>query len=151
MSAEPERHSPLPERPAQAAPVTLPAVPEIRRWIERTRHERAGLQDRANRLREQFEPLRSQLAGIERSIKVLDHFLGQVTVEGGDSTNGSAPSLWAIGRRLEPGQWSRQHASCRGCGTTERRHKANGYCTRCESRVRQQSIVAPRLDAQESP
>ena len=27
--------------------------------------------------------------------------------------------------------WSRKHAACLDCGTTEHKHHAHGYCTRC--------------------
>jgi hypothetical protein len=116
-----------------AAPVTLPAGPEMHRWIERTRQERQALVDRAARLRERFEPIRRELAGIERSIKVLDHFLAQVTVEDGPEPTAKS------GRRgvsLLNGQWSREHAACLGCGTTERKHIGNGYCSLCYHRRR---------------
>lgn len=117
-------------RPAPAAAVTLPSGPEMRRWIERTRAERAALQERAERVREKFEPIRKELAGIERSIKVLDHFLSQVTVEDAPAT--ATRSSSRRGRPLlPPGQWSRKHDRCLDCGTTERKHKAQGYCTVC--------------------
>jgi hypothetical protein len=122
----------LPSAPPQAsaaAPVALPDVPEIRAWIESTHQKRAALQGRADRLREQFEPLRKKLAGIERSIKVLDHFLGQITVDGESEDAPSKASRRGV--RLLSGKWSRQYDACRACGTDEKSHKAQGYCKGC--------------------
>lgn len=120
--------------PSAPSTVTLPSVPEIHRWVERTRQERAALQARADRLREQFEPLRKQLAGIERSIKMLDQILAQVAIDG-EATNGTAQARGSRpGARLPAGAWSRKHAACLMCGTAEKPHKAKGYCWDCYQR-----------------
>jgi hypothetical protein len=152
MSTEPEaRLTPVhgPQEAASPTRVTLPPVPEIRRWIDRTTQERAALQERADRLREQFEPLRKQLAGIERSIKVLDHFLAQVSLSD-DAPDARAPLRAVRGRpggRLPVGQWSRKHAACRACGTAAIPHKAQGYCGGCYDREVRSATRAPAQDA----
>jgi hypothetical protein len=119
------------EPTADVAPptqVSLPDIPEIRGWIETTQAKRAALQVRADRLREQFDPLRQQLAAVERSIKVLDHFLNQVTITTGAAMPVRRPRG---GPALLSGQWSRKHGACRGCGTADAPHKAQGYCKGC--------------------
>ena len=35
---------------------------------------------------------------------------------------------------MNPRPWSKQHACCVDCGTSERRHQAHGLCTRCYNR-----------------
>lgn len=32
--------------------------------------------------------------------------------------------------------WSRRYSACRGCGTTRRKHKGEGLCTRCHQAKR---------------
>lgn len=44
-----------------------------------------------------------------------------------------------------PGEWAIGWLCCQECGTTERRHKANGLCLRCYSRVRAKQ---PKVKAQ---
>lgn len=34
------------------------------------------------------------------------------------------------------GRWAQYHECCLGCGTVERKHDANGYCTRCTGRIK---------------
>jgi hypothetical protein len=113
------------------AEVTLPALPEVKRWVTRTRQDRAALQARADRIRAAWEPIRKQLADIHQSIKVLDHFLGQVAIAGDEAKAPDAGKTGPRGLPLAEGQWSRKFAACQGCGTTERKHKALGYCARC--------------------
>ena len=113
----------------QGKAVTLPSTPEVRRWIERTKQEREALLLRAAQVRERVEPLRKQLGGIERSIKVLDHFLAQVALD--SEPMDAAPVRSNRGGARLKDRWSRKYAACLGCGTTERRHKAQGYCGPC--------------------
>lgn len=120
--------------PGAATQVVLPSSPEMRRWVERTHHEREALKVRAERLREQFEPIRKTLAGIERSIKVLDHFRAQVSVEGAARNGAPTNRPGKRGAPLPDGQWSRNHAACLMCGKTENTHKAKGYCSGCYDR-----------------
>jgi hypothetical protein len=128
------------------AEVTLPALPEVRRWVTRTRQDRAALQARADLLKLQFEPLRRELAGVERSIKVLDHFLAQVAVAGDDAAGAAQPNgrqREHRGRPLPDGQWSRKFAACQGCGTIERKHKAGGLCGLCYDSPTSRRLPAP--------
>lgn len=110
--------------------VQLPDLPELRAWIDATKQKRQRLQDRAERLREEFEPLRKKLAGVERSIKVLDHFLKQVSVEPSpESTSERAKRPSLLGDR-----WSRKYPACRACGSSDKvnhPHKAQGYGKQC--------------------
>lgn len=38
--------------------------------------------------------------------------------------------------KLPIGQWSRHYEFCLKCGTTERKHAGNGYCTKCNMYLR---------------
>jgi hypothetical protein len=66
-----------------------------------------------------------------------------LTVSGADDAQSNQPTIGMMRPHIARGEpkavptsWARDHDACLDCGTSDRSHRANGRCKRCDDRCR---------------
>ena len=131
--------------------VLPPKMQQARNWVRSTDalrsalHARLGtIQERAAAKRKEADEIEREGTSIEAAIQLLDQLLppkkGQAPALASPATRpgftvdrlfaGAAP-VPALVAAVDGKPWSPNHSQCAKCGTTEKKHAALGFCTRC--------------------
>jgi Zn finger protein HypA/HybF involved in hydrogenase expression len=117
--------------PVAASPpkaLKLSNTPALERWVDQTRTLAEAFTKAAAEASKRASTASAEAERLGKAATAFRLLLTQVELES------ASEQTTRPGRNLTHGRWARAHDCCTRCGTTERRHKANGLCTGCHSR-----------------
>lgn len=131
------------------AQVTLPAIREALAWDRATEALIAALEHEEAAALSAYEAAKERTRTARRAAGAMRQLRGLVSVETGTMSL-AVPKKAAVKPVAVDGEkpWSRLHAACINCGTTEQsgagKHAAKGRCFRCDGYFRTHNVERPR-------
>ncbi|MGE3267122.1 MAG: hypothetical protein AB7P40_00130 [Chloroflexota bacterium] len=123
------------ERPPEktAAPViVLPASRAAAAWRKATEDLLAAADREQQEAQAAYEASKSRLKAANTQLATVRHLQAQVRVQDGAATDVTMKPARKVAGSRTGGRWARDYDACRICGDTERPHKGQGRCARCE-------------------